>query len=338
MLKPPATSDLLADPVPFQRKLKEWFRKSGKSYPWRETTDPYKILVSEVMLQQTTIASVLKNQFFTRFIERYPTTAELAQASEEELLSLWEGLGYYSRARNLKKAAEIIENEHGGIFPQDWEALNALPGVGPYTAGAVASFAFGQRKGLVDGNVHRVFARLMDYRKEVDSAEGVAQMWEWAEHLVPEEEPGAYNSALMELGQTVCSRTRPDCVVCPVSEFCKTRTPLELPTKKPRVRSTSQEENVIFYQDKDGRVLLEQEQGSRRKGMWKLPTSDDESGQLLHTQNYVITRYKVKMRVFAGGFMEGENLKLFTREEIKTLPMPSPYRRALNTLVMTGDK
>jgi len=320
----------------FSNALVKSFRAEGKDYPWRRTRDPYAILVSELMLQQTQVGTVLSRRYFERWLEQFPTPAALAAASEEAVLKAWEGLGYYRRARNLQKAAVVIMEQHGGEFPREVDAILELPGVGRYTAGAVATFAFGDAVPIVDGNISRVLARLFDYREEIDTTAGTRQLWEWADELVDGvEDARAYNSALMELGQTHCSVASPNCEACPVAEFCLTETPSDLPKKKPRVKVTKIDEHVRFTLQ-EGKLLLEQETGGgRREGLWKLPELPESRigiAEPLHEMKYSITRYRVTLRVYAdpqGRRKLGERQAWFDREGVEALPMPSPYRKAL---------
>jgi A/G-specific adenine glycosylase len=331
----------LQDPKSFARALVGWFDEGGKDYPWRRTRDPYAILVSELMLQQTQVATVLARRYFENWMEQFPTPALLAGASEESVLKAWEGLGYYRRARHLQKAAVAIMEEHGGEFPRGLDAIMALPGVGRYTAGAVASFAFGESVPIVDGNIARVLARLFDFREEIDSTAGACQLWEWAGELVPESAAREYNSGLMELGQTLCSTAQPRCGDCPVARFCLTQTPNELPLRKPRVKMTRVDEHVRLVID-GGRLLLEQESGRRREGLWKLPELPEARlgiAELLLETKYSITRYRVTLRVYAdkqGKRLPAKGQAWFTLKQLESLPMPSPYRKALVALDQSG--
>ena len=331
----------LEQPQAFAEALVDWFAAWGKNYPWRQTRDPYAVLVSELMLQQTQIATVLARRYFENWMEKFPTTAVLARAREEEILKAWEGLGYYRRARNLQKAAAAIEAQHGGVFPREVEAILALPGVGQYTAGAVASFAFGDSAPIVDGNIARVLARLFDFHGEIDSTAGSRQLWQWAGELVPGARAREYNSGLMELGQTLCAVAEPQCGSCPVAAFCLTESPRALPKRKPRVKTTHVDEHVRLVA-KAGKVLLEQESGRRREGLWKLPELPESRlgvCELLHEMKYSITRYRVTLRVYADrqrGRDLGDGEAWFAREELESLPMPSPYRKALVALTESG--
>ena len=324
-------------PEAFASALEQWFTQHRKDYPWRRTRDPYAILVSEIMLQQTQITTVLDRGFYTRWMAQFPDFDTLAKASEDEVLRAWEGLGYYRRARNLQKLAQVIVKDHGGQMPSDPVAILALPGIGPYTAGAVASFAFGLPEPIVDGNVARVLARVFNDSTPIDSTEGQKLLWQRArEFVLAASQPSDFNSALMELGQTLCRVTEADCTACPVRSFCQATEPLSLPVKGKRTTLTEVTERVFFHREGDA-VLLEQETGTRRTGMWKLPTLPESKRQphVLHRASYGITRYKVTLWVHAspGGFEQHAQHRLVTKEELADLPMPAPYRKALNAVM-----
>ncbi|MEM0898208.1 MAG: A/G-specific adenine glycosylase, partial [Verrucomicrobiota bacterium] len=232
---------------PFVEAILGWFAANGRDYPWRRTEDPYAILVSELMLQQTQVATVLERGYFVNWLEKFPDVETLAVAEEQEVLKAWEGLGYYNRARNLQKAARAIVDEHGGEFPRDPMTILALPGVGRYTAGAVASFAYNLPEPAVDANIARVLARLFSFEERIDTTSGQNQLWSWAEELVPEKNARDFNSGLMELGQTYCPARVPRCMACPVSEFCAGKDIAEsLPRKKERVKTTAVDEHVVW--------------------------------------------------------------------------------------------
>lgn len=288
----------------FQGALTDWFEKEGKSYPWRETVDPYAILVSELMLQQTRIETVLGRGYYRRWLEQFPDWETLAEAEESDLLKAWEGLGYYNRARNLQRAARSIRDHFGGSLPEDFASILSLPGVGRYTAGAVLSFAFGRRAPIVDGNVTRVLARIFGMRDSVDTPAAIRFFWKAAEKMTPHEKVREYNSAIMELGQRLCVRSAPSCGICPVSGHClalKTGIEREIPQKKNRTAGILREENVGIAVRK-GKIFLCPEHGSRRCGLWRLPELDgsesEDLNELFHF-DYAITKYKVKLRTFA---------------------------------------
>ncbi|MEO5912981.1 MAG: A/G-specific adenine glycosylase [Luteolibacter sp.] len=320
--------------------MADWFSQNGKDYPWRRTKDAYAVLISEVMLQQTQIATVLGRGFYTRFLETFPDVESLAAAEDERLLKAWEGLGYYRRVRMLRETARAVIAEHGGEFPTELEALMKLPGVGRYTAGALRAFAFDLSSAVVDGNVARVLSRVMDFSAPVDDTSGNKQMWEWAEALADPQRPRIYNSALMELGQTICRPGVPDCLSCPVASFCKTREPENLPVKRQKTTVTQVDEHALWLRDGDGRLLLHREGGKRREGLWKLPTRDAaeiSNLPVLDEHRYTITRYRVMLRVHdASGlkrFKTADGEVWQEAEAVLALAMPSPFRRVIERLL-----
>ncbi len=336
MSQPPITKtpgrEPLADVAGLRSALGGWFREVGKDYPWRGTEDAYEVLVSEMMLQQTQVATVLGRGYYRRWLERFPDVHALAAAGEAEVLRVWEGLGYYSRARNLQKAAGAVVAEHGGEFPRDPGQIEALPGVGRYTAGAVASFAFDAPVPAVDANIARVLARMFDFRERIDTSSGGKQLWAWAAQLVPESGGRLWNSALMELGQNVCKARSAGCESCPAAAWCLASKPLDLPIKKPRPQITEVDEHVLVAR-RDGEILLQKETGRRRKGLWRLPARErEEVGGLALSgkHNYGITRYRVTMHLYETAEADaGEDERWFRLDEVADLPMPSPYRRAV---------
>ena len=325
------------EPAAVAAALEEWFRRNGKDYPWRRTRDPYAVLVSEVMLQQTQISTVLDRGYYARWMAQFPDFQTLAGADEETVLKAWEGLGYYRRARNLQKLAQAVMSRHQGVLPADPALILALPGVGPYTAGALSSFAFGLPEPIVDGNVARVLSRLFDDATPIDSSAGSALLWRRARELVVAAgDPRALNSALMELGQTVCRNGQPACEACPVRPFCLAKSPADLPAKQKRVVLTEVTERVFFHSAPGG-VLLQQETGNRRTGLWKLPAlpETDTLPAVLLKSRYGITRYRVTLWVHAApaNVPELPDARLIPLENLSAAPMPAPYRRALDAVL-----
>lgn len=206
-------------PALFSTPLLDWFRLERRAMPWRETRDPYRIWVSEVMLQQTQVATVIP--YYERFMARFPTLGDLADAPLDDLLKLWEGLGYYSRARNLQKAARQIVERHDGRFPRDYAEIRALAGIGDYTAGAIASIAYGEARPAVDGNVLRVLSRWFRIPDDVAKPQTRRRFEALAAHLIPRDHASEFNQALMELGALVCTPRRPRCEACPVADACQ---------------------------------------------------------------------------------------------------------------------
>jgi A/G-specific adenine glycosylase len=341
VLKPRCTTPPLDDKDGFRDALADWFGRNAKSHPWRGTQDPYEVLVSEVMLQQTQIATVLGKGYYTRFLTAFPDVETLACADDAALLKAWEGLGYYRRARMLRETARAVIGHHGGIFPDGTAELLGLPGIGRYTAGALRAFAFGLPAVLVDGNVSRVLARLMDYSLPVDDSAGQKQIWAWAGELADDERPRVHHAALMELGQTICRPGVPDCLACPVARFCRTRRPEELPVKARKTAITAVDEHALWLRDKEGRILLHQESGKRRTGLWKLPVREpSEIGHLpvIAEDTYGITRYRVRLRVHdgreGGAFVQAAAGDVWhDPAAVEGLAMAAPFRRLAGQLM-----
>ena len=260
----------------YARKLRarlfSWYRQTHRDLPWRRYRDPYAIWVSEVMLQQTQVATVIP--FFIRFLERFPTLATLAAASEQDVLQLWEGLGYYRRARHLHAAAQQIVAEHQGQFPMDPDTLGQLPGMGRYTVGAILSQAFDRPLPVVDANVARILARWFACQTDLRSSPVQAWLWETAARLLPRRKAGTFNQALMELGQTVCIPRQPMCLLCPVAAFCaarqhgmQNRIPVQAP---PPARTAVSEVAVVLRRDK-AFLLVQRPAHGRWSNMWEFP-------------------------------------------------------------------
>jgi A/G-specific adenine glycosylase len=205
----------------FRSKLLSWFAQSQRDLPWRRTKDPYRIWLSEIMLQQTRVAAVIP--YYGRFLERFPNVRALADAPEEDVLRQWAGLGYYSRARNLQKAAQKIVEEHDSRFPDNLEKALELPGIGPYTAPAILSIAHGKKLAVLDGNVARVLARVAAIRGDLRSGNGWQKLQRAADAVLSPRAPGDWNQAMMELGATVCTPRSPECLLCPIADFCQAR-------------------------------------------------------------------------------------------------------------------
>lgn len=340
--KPRFKKSALAAKSKFRKALVDWFGRVGKDYPWRRTREPYAILVSEMMLQQTQIATVLGKGYYTRFLETFPDLESLARADDESLLKAWEGLGYYRRARMLRETAKAILKIHDGTFPDNETALLDLPGIGPYTAAALMAFAFGKPSGLVDGNVSRIFSRIMADTSPVDEHAVVRRHREWALELCDTVKPDIYQHAIMELGQTICRPGRPACEMCPISTFCECAEPEKLPNKKPAAAITNMDEYAIFCRDSEGRILLHQEAGKRRNGLWKLPLrSGSESSDLskIYEAHYSITRYRVSLKVFLIAHEHERSLmpgdEWIDPDRLTKVPLAAPFRRALAAIM--GD-
>lgn len=260
----------------FRRRLLAWFRRRQRNLPWRRTKDPYRIWLAEVMLQQTRVATVLP--YYRRFLQRFPSVRALARAPREAVLRAWSGLGYYSRARNLHRAAGEILRRHDGKFPRELQSARALPGVGRYTAAAVLSIAYGEPLAVLDGNVARVLARLGAVRGELRAPARWRQLEQAAQELLARAAPGEWNQAMMELGATVCTPRAPRCAECPVARWCRTRSlglVERLPEKRPRPSLHRVTLAAAVVVDSRGRTLLlhpEHPQACRFfAGLWQFP-------------------------------------------------------------------
>jgi A/G-specific adenine glycosylase len=270
--------------VRIQGALLDWFAESAQDLPWRRTKDPYAIWISEIMLQQTRVPTVVP--YYQRFLTRFPTVKQLARARVDTVIKLWEGLGYYSRARNLHQAAKEIVARFGGRLPQSREELLALPGIGRYTAGAVASIAFGRREPLVDGNVTRVLCRIFRLKSNPKESAVQNKIWAIAEKLVPEGHAGQFNQALMELGREVCLPRHPRCGDCPANRLCEARRYGEqdaLPTRVSKRQLPFHTVTVgVIY--RSGRILIDQRKPEGLLGgLWEFPGGKKRRGESLET-------------------------------------------------------
>ena len=321
---------------PLSRLLLAWYRGGHRDLPWRRVSDPYRIWVSEIMLQQTRAQAAIP--YYQRFLERFPTVGTLASAGEEEVLTLWSGLGYYARARNLLRAARQVAA--AGAFPRDYAGMRALPGVGDYTAAAISSMAFGLPYAVVDGNVLRVVARVENDAADIASPltrrrfRAVAQAWLDPRH------PGLFNQALMELGATVCLPGKPRCPICPLASLCRAResgTVLELPVKLRKTKPVRIAGALLLVR-KGRRILLRQrEAGARRMaGFWDLPAPEDLPGARLEPRlggfRHTITHHHYTFTVLAAAAPTGPTrppLHWFDPAALTQIPLSTTARKAL---------
>ena len=257
------------------RALLLWYQQNKRDLPWRHTTDPYRIWISEIMLQQTRVEAV--KPYYARFLEVAPDTRSLAELPEEKLMKLWEGLGYYSRARNLQKAARVVVEDHGGVMPKTYEELLKLPGIGEYTAGAIASIAYGIRVPAIDGNVLRVLARVSGSESDITLPETKKEFRQALEGVVPLE-AGDFTQSLIELGATVCAPNRePMCEVCPLRDDCKAYREgktNEIPVRSPKKPRRIEERTVFLIRDGDRTALRKRPQKGLLSGLYELPNAE----------------------------------------------------------------
>ncbi|MEC1304670.1 A/G-specific adenine glycosylase [Lysinibacillus capsici] len=326
----------------FRQSLVDWFNTEKRDLPWRHTTDPYKIWVSEVMLQQTRVDTVIP--YYNRFMESFPTLDLLAEAPQEYLLKHWEGLGYYSRARNLQAGArEVIEN-YGGIVPDNRHEISKLKGVGPYTAGAILSIAYNKPEHAVDGNVMRVLSRVLDIHEDIAIPKTKKIFESAVEELIDPDHASSFNQGLMELGALICTPTSPKCLLCPVREYCTAFNegePEKLPVKSKKIKMKQLTYDVLVYENDKGQFLMQQrpEQGLLAN-LWQFPMIDTSQSSVENfTMEYkVIVQAKHELLTFKHVFshltwhlnsyyIKCESTELgdwLNREQIELLPMPVP--------------
>ena len=317
----------------FRRVLLNWYSKSGRALPWRHTCDPYAILVSEFMLQQTQVATTLP--YYKEWLGRFPNFGSLARASEAAALHAWQGLGYYARARNLHATAKLVMDRHRGRFPEPIGQMRQLPGIGKYTAHAVATFAFDQSVPIVEANSARVLSRLFNLRVPIDSTGGQRGLWSRAATLVPKRHAAIYNSALLDLGALVCLPHNPKCDTCPVRKFCRAKNPESLPIKRPRPQTKRLIERhaLVVRQDK----LLLQAAHHRWRGMWILPPVNGISrgSRLIYNAIFPFTNHRISLEVVRKRPRRIDNVgaRWFSKHELASIPIPSPHRRAIEVLL-----
>lgn len=343
MKKPPAN---IIHSAPIQKHLSDWYNQYKRDLPWRRTQDPYAIFVSEMMLQQTQVKTVIP--YYNRFLSELPDWQSLAKAREEKILKLWEGLGYYRRARNLQAAAKKVIEEFNGHLPQTREEILKLPGVGQYSAGAVLSIAFQKPEPLVDGNVIRVFSRLFVLRGNLKTGENHEKVWQIARALIPLKRPGDFNQALMELGATVCLSENPQCLLCPLFQFCEAAQrgiQTDLPEMPKAVKNVEVPMAALLWVNKN-KILVKKRGENEKwlKGLWEFPSIEgatlEETRQKLEKEYKVktdkkptkdirhqITNHKIHLSLFAAVGQKpvkpGTHLKWVSPAELEKLPFSS---------------
>lgn len=340
-------------------RLLDWYGRAGRDLPWRRTRDPYRIWLSEIMLQQTGVAAVVP--YYERFLARFPDVSALASASVEEVVELWAGLGYYSRARNLHAAARRVMEAHGGHFPADLGALQELPGIGRSTAGAILSIAFDRKGAILDGNVRRVLARLHALEEDPRSSSSEKKLWGWAEELTPADRPHDYAQAIMDLGATVCTPRNPACGRCPLAELCRAKgrgVEGEIPRRR-KAKPVPVVQQVALLLFRDGRFLV------RRRplegmlgGLWEFPSAPvaaDHSPEKaaaslgrdfgigaepepLGGVDHTYSHFRLDLRLYRAAapvifrVAEGEEIRWLTRAELAGFPLHGAHRKSLPLL------
>ncbi|WP_333680431.1 A/G-specific adenine glycosylase [Dyella sp.] len=342
--------------TPFASALLAWFDRHGRhDLPWQHPRDAYRVWLSEIMLQQTQVVTVIP--YFQRFVTQLPTLHDLAAADEDTVLALWSGLGYYRRARFLHRAAQVCAEQHGGELPRDFDELAALPGIGRSTAGAILAQAYGLRFPILDGNVKRVLTRYHGIAGHPSEREVEKQLWQHADTHTPGERTADYTQAIMDLGATVCVRTRPLCAMCPMRSDCiahRDHLTAQLPTPKPGKTIPTRSTTMLILRNADGRVLL-QRRGAQGvwSGLWSLPEADGtddawreaqrhariDDAQPLMPFVHVFSHYRLRIQplLFDGAtaahaIADNADLRWCTVSELSALGLPAPVRSLLMAL------
>lgn len=352
------------------KELLPWFDRNKRDLPWRRNRSPYTTWISEIMLQQTRVETV--KPYFERWMQRFPDVKTLAEADQQEVLRLWEGLGYYSRARSIHKAAQKILTEYNGELPSDPALLQKLPGIGAYTAGAIASMGFGLPAAALDGNIRRILARYYDIADPVRTPETEKRLWQLAEENLDRERPGDFNESLMDLGSAICLPENPQCLLCPLCENCLARqhgTAAERPVmlKAEPIPHYIVTAAVIPDETGDRFLLTKRPAKGLLGGLWEFPGGKQEAGESLEdcirreireeldigisvgepfgVYKHAYTHFKVTLHAFLCRMTEGEpkalaadELGWFTREELKELPMGKIDRLIAQKLISEPSK
>jgi A/G-specific adenine glycosylase len=342
-----------------RRKLLAWYTDHARDLPWRKSRDPYRVWVSEIMLQQTQVATV--RDYFQRFVAELPDVHALAAADEQRVLRLWEGLGYYRRARQLHAAAKQVAAEHAGEFPSDVDQLQSLPGVGRYTAGAIASIAFDQRAPILEANTIRLLSRLIAYRDDPLKAAGQRVLWQTAEDILPTKDVARFNQALMELGSLVCTPASPRCEECPLAGVCRANAAGmqdKIPVPKAKQTYTDVREAAVIIRRNGSVLLRECGESERWAGLWDFPRFALESegplfardeivtkvraqtgitcapGSLLKTIKHGVTRYRITLDCYAASVVSGraKDVRWIAKSELTKLPLSTTGRKIVQMI------
>jgi A/G-specific adenine glycosylase len=349
-----------------RRQLLDWFDNHQRDLPWRRDTTPYRVWVSEIMLQQTQVATVIA--YYDRFLQRFPTVNRLAAADQSEVLKLWEGLGYYRRARQLHAAARIVVEKHRGNFPTDFDSVVALPGIGRYTAGAILSISRDQRLPVLEGNTIRLFARLLAMQDDPRTGSNQKTLWEFSESLLPKKRCGDFNQALMELGSEICRPNSPACTDCPLQRLCPTFVrglQKKIPVAAKKLNYESVTEAVVIA-SRRGKYLVRQcGEGERWTGLWDFPrfSVDGASPETdlqtklesltgltaelcdsKQTIKHAVTRFRITLNCFVAGNLRGrlrqangQQFKWLSAKEMDEYPMSVTGRKIADRIRNSAD-
>jgi len=344
-----------------QRSLREWYQTQGRDLPWRQTTDPYRIWVSEIMLQQTQVKTVIP--YYDRWLETFPDISTLAESSLQTVLKQWEGLGYYARARNLHRAAKVIVNDYNGIFPKQLADVLSLPGIGRTTAGGILSAAFNQPVSILDGNVKRVLARLIAL--DTPPKKAINQLWELSDQLLDQNHPRDYNQALMDLGATLCTPKQPSCLLCPWRNSCQAfqhNLQIKIPMRTPSSPLPHKQIGVAVIWNQQGKILIDRRlQEGLLGGLWEFPGGKIEEqetipaciereikeelgitvevGDHLITINHAYTHFRVTLHVHHCRYLSGDpqpiecdEIRWVKPDQLAEFPFPKANTRIIEAI------
>lgn len=335
----------------FQYDLLDWYYENKRDLPWRKSQDPYKVWVSEIMLQQTKVDTVIP--YFHRFMEKYPTVYDLAEAEEQDVLKTWEGLGYYSRARNLQTAVREVVEKYDGKVPNSKEELGSLKGVGPYTKGAILSIAYNQPEPAVDGNVMRVFSRLLTIDDDIALAKTRKKMETIVKEVISKEDPSSFNQAIMDLGATICTPKSPACLLCPVQEYCQAfaeGVQEELPVKKKAKKQKPMSYDVLLLRNDKNEYAIEQRpEDGLLANLWQfpmIPTKEDldqwmlkeyglsiqlkeKKGELTHVFSHIKWELDIYEAVLDTELVGKNNLHFVPIDKLEEYPFPVSHQKMM---------
>ncbi|MBF8984038.1 A/G-specific adenine glycosylase [Lutibacter sp. B2] len=338
----------------WNQNLLKWYKKNHRILPWRERKDPYAIWISEIMLQQTRVETVIS--YFNRFMKAFPTIEELSNGNIDEVLKLWEGLGYYSRAKNIHKTAWIITSEYGGRFPTNYKDVIALPGIGPYTAGAIMSIAYNERYPAVDGNVLRVISRVYCIEEDIGNQNTKKEIEEIVYSVIPKKEARDFNQALMELGATICTPTSPKCIDCPICKSCRALEEEKqdtLPVKAKKPKKKVEKRYVAIIKQDEAILMKKRPDKGLLAGLWEYPNVEGNNKEefvsnckkkygilikplsFLGTEEHIFTHIHWKMKVYECSFENelqesekiGNTMEWILEESRKNITIPTAFKR-----------